>query len=155
MQQQIAACFALIVEDAETGVGVGGKYELPDEVQPSMIEKVPHGTKVTTVTPPKGDNSSSTDTALKRDMAMGLGLSAEMFSGDYSQLNFASGRMAKQDFFSELDHVQYHVLLPALNKISRWFISIYEIRKGKAKIKTEWTFPPRSAVNPKEEFEAV
>lgn len=158
MQQQIAACFALIIEDAQTpsGLGLGeGTATMPDEIQPSMIEHVQQGTKIHTVTPPKADNSSSFDMGIKRDIAMGTGLSYEQFSGDYSQVNFASGRMGKMDFFAELDHMQKHILLPALNKIFKWFDTLYQVKKGKGRYKADWTFPPRAAVNPKEEFDVL
>ena len=158
MQQQIAACFAIIIEDAQapSGVGLGdGTSTMPDEIQPSMIEHVQAGTKVHTVSPPKADNSLGFDTGIKRDIAMGTGLTYEQLSGDYSKVNFTSGRMGKMDFFGELEHMQKHILLPALNKIFKWYDSIYQIKKGRGKYKADWTFPPRAAVNPKEEFDVL
>jgi len=159
MQQQIAACFALIVEDSDEHMGLSkdsqGTYELPDEIQPSMIEHVKAGTGIHTVTPPKADASSAFDIGLKRDMAVGTGITYEQISGDYSQVNFASGRMGKMDFFGELDHMQKHIILPALNKIFNWFNTSYQIKRGKGKYKSDWTFPPRAAVNPKEELDVL
>lgn len=159
MQQQIAACFALIVEEAEGRMGLGdsdGSSALPDSIEPAMIEYVKSGQNVHTITPPKADNSASFDTGIKRDSAVGVGLTYEMLSGDYSLVNFASGRMGKMDFFAELDHVQEHILLPQLNRMFKWFLNLYIIKHGNGNYgRPSWTFPPRAAVNPKEEFDVL
>lgn len=157
MQQQIAACFALIVEDSDRAIGLGGEgtRSLPDEIQPAMVEYVKSGSVPHVITPPNADNSSEFDVGLKRDISVGVGLSYEQVSGDYSRVNFASGRMAKMDFFIELDHMQMHIIKPALDKVFKWFITIYQIKNGKGDFKADWTFPPRAAVNPKEEFDVL
>jgi lambda family phage portal protein len=156
MQQQIAACFALIVEEAESGMGVtSGNSELPDEIQPSMIEYVKAGQKVTTITPPKADASSNFDISIKRDIAAGLDITYEQLTGDYSLVNFASGRMGKSEFFNQLDNVQKNMMKPALNEIFRWFANLYAIKTGVVGFKPDWTFPPRAAVNPQEEFDVL
>jgi len=157
MQQQIAACFALIVEEAETGMGANTtSSDLPDEIQPAMVEYVKAGQKVTTVTPPKADNSNNFDIAIKRDIASGLDLTYEQLTGDYSLVNFASGRMGKSEFFNQLDNVQKNLMKPALDKIFRWFLDLYGIGNGvNGTFKADWTFPPRAAVNPQEEFDVL
>ena len=158
MQQQIAACLALIVEEAESTVGrqsLSNSEGLPDKIEPAMVEYVPEGTKVHTVTPPKADNSNSFDTGLKRDMAVGIGLTYEQLSGDYSLVNFASGRMGKNDFHSELDTVQMHMFKPALDRVFNWFNRLYQINEGKGNYKPDWTFPVRTTVNPEEEFRVL
>lgn len=157
MQQQIAACLALIFEEAESATGIGGNgtSEMPDAIEPAMIEYVKAGTKVHTVTPPKADNATNFDIGIKRDLAVGGGITYEQLTGDYSLVNFASGRMGKTEFFMELDNVQRHLLLPALNKIFTWFSDLYQIKKGKGKFKADWTFPPRAAVNPQEDLDVI
>lgn len=157
MQQQVAACFALIVENATKAMGVnqGNNNTLPTAIEPSMIEYVDAGTNVHTVTPPKADSSSNFDTGIKRDIAVGGGISYEQLTGDYSLVNFASGRMGKMEFNRELDCIQEHMIKPALNKIFNWFSSIYQIKYGKGNFKPSWTFPPRDAVNPKEDLDVI
>jgi capsid protein len=130
------------------------RRDMPDEIQPSMIQHVKAGSVPHTITPPKADTGNY-DASVKRDIAVGTGISYEQLSGDYSLVNFASGRMAKMDFFAELDHMQFHILLPSLNKIFTWFNTIYQIKNGSGRYKADWTFPPRAAVNPKEEFDVL
>ncbi len=158
MQQQIAACFALIVENSDQNVGVGGGTpDLPTTIEPAMIEHVKQGAVPHVITPPKADNSSTFDVGLKRDMAAGLGLTYEQFTGDYSLVNFASGRMGKNEFGQELDHVQQHMMKPALDKVFRWFDLAYQLggSQRQAVFKVNWTFPPRTSINPKEEFDVL
>lgn len=158
MQQQIAACFALIVTDAERamgGVTGDGSATLPDSIEPAMIEYIKSGQEVNTITPPKADNATSFEVGLKADSASGVGLTYEMLTGDYSKVNFASGRMGKTEFYNELDHVQLHVMKPALNKIVNWYIDLYNISRNMGTFTIDWTFPPRAAVNPKEELDVI
>lgn len=159
MQQQIAACFAVIMEAAEsetsTTRNTDGDALRPDTIEPAMIEYVEEGTKPHTINPPKADNSTNFDTGLKRDIAIGSGVTPEQMTGDYSQVNFASGRMGRSDFYQELDTVQWHVFAPKLNKVADWFWSLHNLKNGTPKVKYDWTFPPRSSVNPQEELDIL
>jgi len=159
LQQQIAACFALIFEGAEgattTNPNTKGTSTTPDTIEPAMIEHVKAGTKAYTVTPPKADNSTAFDIGLKRDIAVGSGITYEQLTGDYSQVNFASGRMGKNEFYQELDTIQYHTLKPKFDLIARWFNDIHSIKSNTKKMKFDWTFPPRTSVNPGEEFKVL
>jgi len=159
MQQQIAACFAMIVEEAESGMGISrdseGSYSLPDTIEPAMVEYVKAGQKVTTVTPPKADSSSNFDIGIKRDIAAGVDLTYEQLTGDYSLVNFASGRMGKSEFFNQLDNTQKNMMKPAMDKVFLWFSSLYSVKTGVSNFKADWTFPARAAVNPQEEFDVL
>lgn len=160
MQQQIAACFALIVEDANTNMGnlgnsSDGSNLLPDSIESAMIEYVPSGTIPHTITPPKADNSAQFDLSIKSDIAVGSSVTREQLTGDYSQVNFTSGRMAKNEFNIELDFVQKSLIKPNLEKVFRWFSVLHQIKNGAGSYSTDWTFPPRSTINPKEEFDVL
>lgn len=155
-QQQIAACLAVIVTEANTALGSKTDTPMIDRVEPGMIEYVGAGSTVTTVTPPRADDSASFITELKNDIAVGAGLNYQQLTGDYSKFNFASGRMGKIEFNLMLDMAQKFMLLPALNTIMDKLFSIYQLQAGtNAKINAEWVFPPRAAVDPSEEVETV
>ena len=158
MQQQIAALFALIVEDTDGKMGLGngdGTHELPDELEPGMIEYVKAGSIPHTISPPKADNASNFDVGIKRDMAVGSGITYEQLTGDYSLVNWASGRMGRTEFYNELDFAQKLMLKPGLDKIVGWFNVLWQIKKGLGTFTHEWTYPPRAAVNPQEEFDVL
>ncbi len=162
MQQQIAALFALIVEDADSNLGLNksgittdGTHESPDELEPGMVYNMKQGSTPHTITPPKADNSSNFDIGIKRDISVGSGITYEQLTGDYSLVNFASGRMGRSEFYTELDYVQKLMMKPGLDKIFGWFSTIYQIKNGTGQYTHDWTFPPRAAVNPQEEFDVI
>ena len=159
MQQQIAACFAVIMEQPNTAVGVNngkGTSELPDEVTPGLVYHAKAGTTPHVITPPKADNAAKFDVALKQEMAAGTGLTYEQLTGDYSLVTFASGRMGKSESNAELDYVQKVMFKPALNRIFTWFRVVRSLKTGDTGVFIpDWTFPPRAAVNPQEEFDVL
>ena len=155
-QQQIAACLAVLVTEGTSNLGTKTNTPMIDRVEPGMIEYVPEGTTVNTVTPPRADDASNFITELKNDIAVGAGLNYQQLTGDYSRFNFASGRMGKIEFNLLLDMAQKFMLLPALNAIMDRLFSIYQLQAGtNARINAEWVFPPRAAVDPNEEVETV
>ena len=154
-QQQILACMAVIIEEADTNIGVGGSGDTMgvDSIEPGMIEYVKAGTKVHTVTPPSGSDNGVFMQNVKDDIAIGAGLASSQMTGDYSKMNFASGRMSKIEFFQVLDFAQHMMMLPMLNKMFIWFGQIYNLSTSiNTKIDVEWTFPPRGVVQPEEEL---
>ncbi|AUR84387.1 portal protein [Vibrio phage 1.055.O._10N.286.55.E9] len=157
MQQQILACMAVIIENAPSVMGTGTSVSdgmNVDSIEPGMVEYVKEGTKVHTVTPPSGSDNGLFTTNLKDDIAIGAGLASSQMTGDYSKLNFASGRMSKIEFFQVLDFAQDLMMLPALNGVFSWFELVYGLtNNNRSKITVEWTFPPRGVVQPGEELE--
>jgi lambda family phage portal protein len=162
MQQQIAACLAVLIEESPSAMGTadstGGQDGTPlvDKLEPGMIEYVPAGAKAHVITPPRADDSAHFITELKNDMAVGAGLNYQQLTGDYSKFNFASGRMGMIEFNRSLDCTQQFMLVPPLNKIMDKLFNLFQIQKGtNTEIKVEWVFPPRAAVNPKEEVQVA
>lgn len=158
VQQQILACMAVIIEEGTNpmGVSTSNSGNVPiDSIEPGMIEYVKQGTKVHTVTPPSGSDNGLFMSNIKDDIAIGAGLASTQMTGDYSKLNFASGRMSKIEFFQVLDFAQHLMLLPALNSIFEWYGVVYGLANNSTstKMKVEWTFPPRGVVQPGEELE--
>lgn len=164
MQQQMAALFALIVEESPTAAGLNlksdGSHELPDELEPGMIEYVKSGQTITTITPPKADNSTEFDIGLKQRMANGPGVTYEQMTGDYSRVNFASGRMGNVEFYAQLDIFQKFMLVPSLNKIFNWYMDLDNVSEiltseGGGVYAVEWIFPPQISVEPGAEFDLI
>lgn len=155
-QQQILACMAVVVEEATSPMGVGSDNSSGmnvDSIEPGMIEYVKAGTKVHTISPPSNSDNGTFMQNVKDDIAIGAGLASSQMTGDYSKLNFASGRMSKIEFFQVLDFAQYMMMLPALNKMFTWFSQIYNLSSSiNTNLTVEWTFPPRGVVQPEEEL---
>ena len=155
MQQQISACFALIVEEPERELGLTGSNDRVDELEPALISYVKAGSVPHTISPPKADNASQFESSLKNDIAIGVDLTYEMLTGDYTKTNFASGRMSKAEFNGCLTHVQECVISPVLDKVFQWFMQIYAIKNNLSRneFMAEWIFPIISSADPVEEFD--
>ena len=156
MQQQISACFALIVEEPDQQLGLSDKSdERVDELEPALISYVKSGSVPHTISPPKADNASQFEASLKNDIAVGVDLPYEMLTGDYTKTNFASGRMSKSEFNGCLTHIQECVVSPVLDVVFSWFAQVYSINNNlnKNDFMPEWIFPIISSADPVEEFE--
>ena len=155
MQQQISACFALVVEEPNQELGLTGSDDRVDELEPALITYVKAGSVPHTISPPKADNASQFESALKNDIAVGVDLTYEMLTGDYTKTNFASGRMSKSEFNGCLTHVQECVISPVLDKVFSWFVQVYSVKNNLSRneFMPEWIFPLISSANPVEEFD--
>lgn len=158
MQQQVAACFGVLIEGADTAIGSpsDADSDLPvDSVEPGMIEYLKAGQKVHTLQPPKADNAANMEVTLHRDIAVGAGITYEMLTGDYSKVNYASGRMGKNEFFANLDIWQQTIMLPLLNWVAESYMIARGMVKSGANFKIEWTFPPRALTEPDKELDVL
>lgn len=158
MQDQIAACLGLIISGGSKSVGVGDKNEPIEEVEPGMVHYTDSDAKVTTIIPPSSQGSQAFMETVRADIAIGAGLAHTQVTGDYSKLNFASGRMSKIEFFQTLDYCQKQMLEPGLNIVFEWFKKLHSI-KTNISIKNDfdviWVYPPRAVVQPKEELDVL
>lgn len=160
-QQRIAACFGIVIKEAPKEMGLGtGETTLRDEaglpfteLEPGMVAYTNSNTDITSVTPPNLTQSTGFNSDVVQDIAVGVGITREQLTGDFSKVTWASGRLARGEFYTNLDHWQQFMMIPALNRIHDWFDEIYTIMNGQAKVRRQWVIPHRSAVNPKEELE--
>lgn len=158
MQDQIAACLGVIISGADASVGVNTTAEQIEELEPGMVHYASAGSKIDTITPPSSQGSSAFMDIIRADIAIGAGLAGTQVTGDYSKLNFASGRMSKIEFFMTLDFCQKHMLEPGLDTIFSWFNGLYGLMPGvssKMSLSVSWTYPPRGVVQPKEELDTL
>lgn len=158
MQDQIAACMGIIISGASSAVGVGNNNNQIEELEPGMVHYTDQNSTVTTVTPPSAQGSAQFIEIIRSDIAIGAGLAHTQVTGDYSKLNFASGRMSKIEFFQTLDYCQKHMLEPGLDTIFRWFNSVYMLSaniNARNVLSCSWTYPQRGVVQPKEELDTL
>lgn len=154
MQQQVAACLAVLIENAE-GTKIGSDQQpLIDKIQPAMIEKLKPGEKATVVTPPRADDAKDFTYQIKADIAVGPGLNHQMLTGDFSNFNFASGRMGQIEFNKTLDTIQNFMAVPLIDWMMDKIIKVYSMKYlVNTEIEIQPVFPPRIAVDPTAELE--
>lgn len=157
VRQKIAACFSAFVRDLEGTVSASSNDDDLERIEPGRIDKLPPGKDIVFASPPGAENYDSYTRQVLRGIAVGTGLTYEMLTGDYSQVNFTSGRMGKSDFWNLLDTWQWQLVVPnALAKIGVWFLEAADLAGYDVKgVRIEWVPPRRQLVDPTKEIPAM
>jgi capsid protein len=122
-----------------------------------MIQRLKPGEEVTFGTPPSVGEYAGYKAAELRDIAVGLGVSYEVLSGDLTGVNFSSGRMGWLEFQRTIGAAQNFMMIPQLcAPVGRWFLEAAQLvlARDLSAAVLMWTPPRREMVNPKEEIAA-
>ncbi|SDV51706.1 phage portal protein, partial [Chitinasiproducens palmae] len=93
-----------------------------------------------------------------RAIAAACGLTYEQFTGDYSQVNFTSGRLAKMEFKRIVEQEQWLIFIPLfLNCVADRFVSVAYVAglTRKAACARDWTAPRIEMTDPLKEVKAL
>lgn len=104
MRQKIAACFTAFVQDipqagVENLTPEDSSNDVAARLEPGIIEELPSGKTVTFANPPGVQNYKEYTSSILRGISVGAGITYEILSGDYSGVNYSSGRMGWIEFF--------------------------------------------------------
>jgi lambda family phage portal protein len=159
MRAKVAACFGVVYTgvdgDSESDV------ELREKIEPGMIEHLPNGAQVQTLTPPA--NLGLRDSALinHRAVALGLGITYESLTGDYEKVTFSSARMGRIQMDKWISDLQQDVLIDRFcQRVWAWFLNVNTLRSDDQntvqtpRVTAQWTAPSRSIVDPNAESKA-
>lgn len=135
MKQKIAACMAAFVTDIDgqsglTGLaGTDSASNQPTETfEPGMIIPLPPGKQITVANPPAATDHQSFSTTQLRGVAAGLGVTYEDLTGDYSQVNYSSGRMGRLAHQQDVHDWRWNMLIPQFCAPSwDWFLKAMTI----------------------------
>jgi len=161
VRQKIAACFTVFVTDNEGTGNVNGATDddMLEKVAPGIIEHLPAGKQVSFANPP--DAGQNYDPYIKtnlRGVASGYGMDYVTLTGDYTAVNFSSGRMGWLKFHRNVSVWQWNMLVPQLcNKSWKWFIESANVL-GYVKqlvVTPSWTPPRREMIDPVKEVEGM
>ncbi|HEY6033987.1 MAG TPA: phage portal protein, partial [Kofleriaceae bacterium] len=161
MQQKIAACFAAFVTDVDGSAGPltqGGEdvNGAPiDQLSPGHIAYLKPGKDVKFATPPTTQDGQFSTRVLRR-IAVGLGIPYETLSGDFSQVNYSSARMARIELKANVREWREHMLLPQLcDGVWKWVMELASAYQGWNALPTAtWSCPPLSILEPDKEAAA-
>ena len=158
MQQKVAACFAAFVTDMDgsagplTEGGTDNNGDPIDQLEPGHIAYLPPGKNVQFATPPVAQGSGFSTRVLRR-VAVSLGIPYEVLTGDYSQVNYSSARMARIEFKKNVEEWREHLLLPMLcGGVWRWVMEMAAAFESWPTIPTaDWSCPPWTILEPDKE----
>lgn len=157
VRQKIAACLAAFVTselEPETTVDESDPSRLLETFEPGMIEYLRTGQDVKFSDPPALNDLPAYSRVTLLEIAAGLGISAEVLTGDMTAVNFSSGRMGWLEFQRSIDSWRSQMFQPQfLDDLGNQFSILAELTLGtKSKFKINWTAPRREMISPKDEL---
>ncbi|MCM5552417.1 phage portal protein [Pleomorphomonas sp. NRK KF1] len=128
LRTKIAALHAGFITDNEGGSPYEGDSSgAAQEValEPGSMPVLPNGKHIDFFPLPDQGGATALVTGLFRMIAAGAGVTFEAATGDYSQVNYSSARMAKMDLRPFIEGVQHHVVVfglcrPVWKRFVRW-----------------------------------
>jgi lambda family phage portal protein len=155
MQQKIAACFGAFVTDVDGAATPLGEVSTDDRLEtlePGHIEYLPPGKTVEFATPPNVTDHAFTARVLRR-IAASVGITYEDLTGDYSQSNFSSARMARLAAYANVNDWRWHMVIPQLcDGVWHWVMTLAMAMNGWAEYPTAvWAPPPLPLLEPDKE----
>lgn len=163
MRQMIAACFAAFVTDLDGSAPPLGDQDignpLVEKFEPGMITQLPPGKQVLFANPPVV-NDSTFDVRTLRRIAATFGVMYEELTGDYSQVNFSSARMARISHWENVSDWRDGMIIPLLcDGVWAWAMEAASVAglipDSAAEMGAEWTYPPMPMIEPDKEGLAI
>lgn len=163
VRQKLAACFAAFVtspEDAPgltTSVGLDEDSQSLDSIMPGRVEYLRPGEGVSFANPPGVDGFDEFTRGMLRGIAAAMGITFEALTGDFSQVNFTSGRMGHQEMMRNVEVWQWVMMIPQfLTPLGRVLIDNYRLvtMNARADVSLSWVPPVRFMVDPAREWPA-
>lgn len=158
MGKKVAACFAAFVTTTGDGMISGSKQqEKAERVEPGMIEYLAPGQTVTFGAPPSSDGYGEYTTAMLRSIAAGNDVTYEQLTGDYSNVNFSSARMAWIEFHRSVQEWQDQMMIPMFcQRTWAWFNDALIMNAiVSSPVPATWTTPRREMIDPVKEGAAL
>lgn len=157
-RQEVAAMFAGILKTGGDNDPDDDTSRAMDELQAGTIFELEAGTELDFTDPPGAQNAEPIVRLIDRAIASGLMLTYEGFSGDYSQVNYTSGRMGRMDQDPIVRFWQNELMVArTLGPVTRWFKEAIDLKMGidPARYTIDWTPPRRAVVDPTKDFPAL
>lgn len=164
LRQKIAACFAAFVTDPEgedrtatSGDGTSADPARVQQFEPGMVTYLPPGKQVEFAMPPGVDGYRDYANVNLHAIAMGLGVTYELLTGDLAGVNFSSGRMGWLEFQRSVGVWQDDLMILQLcRRVQRWTIEAAAVAGiATSPAKAVWTPPRREMIDPTKEVPAL
>lgn len=161
LRQKIAACFSVFVQESTELIGANGYKpkagtDFSERIEPGIIQRLNPGQTVAFANPPGAGGYNEYTSSVLHGIAVGYNVTYESLTGDFSQVNFSSGRMGwieAQRFYTDC---QIDTIIPMIcNPVWSWFMSSQKLAKGIRAVTATWTPPRREMIDPVKETEAI
>lgn len=158
LRQKIASAFVAFIGGHEFDKSENSS--LTEKLEPGLIQYLQENETVTFGTPPPAEGYGEYTKKILQGIAAAYGITYEMLTCDYSNVNFSSGRMAKIDISTNFRHLQYNMLVPQMCVPTWCWFSDACIMAGLMNTKlvcsaTDWTAPKIQMLDPTKETNAI
>ena len=163
VRQKIAACFVGVItsngNDAlSTAAVINKKRKLESKMTPGSFKYIEPGEDVKFSSPPPTEGYSDFVAETIREVAGGYGITYESVSGDYSRVNYSSGRLAHIEMRKNVDKWRWNLIIPQfcdpyMEMFKEWCV-LTGVVTNKQDIKHEWVPPAHTMIDPTKEIEA-
>lgn len=158
LKTKLAACYTAFVSDLSDRPPEFEDAQLPltDTLEPGVVEYLPPGRDIRFASPPSsGDFVDDMKYHLRR-VASGYGLPYETLTGDYSEVNFSSGRMGWIEFHRQVASYRWNVMVPQLlDPVAAWYRESASLIGLRGTKEMSWTFPRRELLDPTKDTKAL
>jgi lambda family phage portal protein len=157
MRKKLEACFAVFVTSTDPEFRMGAdRGTVPgkrtESLSPGMIQYLNPGETVDFSAPASSEGYESAMRVDLRALAAGADVTYEQMTGDYSQVNFTSGRMGKIEFRGFVEQFVLLAFVPiVLDRIAeRWALTAYLVGviSKPSILPDEWTAPRVPLLDP-------
>jgi lambda family phage portal protein len=159
--KKIAACHVGVItsngsDSVLDAIALKAKREAEMQMTPGQWRYLNNGEDVKFNNPPGSDGYAEFVRESMRAVAAGYGISYEAMTGDYSQVNFSSGRMGHIEFRRNIDMWRWNILIPHFcNPYFKWFLEWAKARGFDTEgASVEWVPPAHTMIDPTKEVAA-
>lgn len=158
-RRRVAACFAGFInsEIDDTVAADEDGVPLVDRLEPGILERLSPGESITFATPPTVTGYAEYATSVLHKIAAGYQVPYSVLTGDFTQVNFSSGRMGWLEFQRLIEQWRWNMIIPRfLNPVWGWFTVAAGVQGlVTSAVEVEWTAPRREMIDPLKEIEAL
>ena len=159
--KKVSACFGGFITTNGGGFALSStdlkqKRERELQLKPATWRYLQPGESVEFANPPKADGYSEFVRENMRAVAAGYGISYEALTGDYSQVNFSSGRLGHYEFRRNIDSWRWNLLIPQFcDPFFEWFLEWCRLKGIDTDgASVEWIPPAHIMIDPTKEIPA-
>lgn len=157
--KKAASCFAAFVQKDTDPEGGGDQDSLIEELEPGSVQYLNAGETIQFPTLPQNPGLKDFVSVQHRGIAAGYLMPYETLTGDFSNVNFSSGRLGQLSFQRQIAYWQFTMFIPRFaDKIFSWFVQGFKIAQSipsDVSIKAKWTAPRREMIDPGKEIKAM
>lgn len=159
VKQKVAASFAAFVKEPDGVISVGGTQQsISEKIEPGAIEILPPGKDITFPSPPSVNEIGVFTQEVLHSIAAGYGITYESMTGDYSRVNFSSGRMGWIEFHRNIEDWRWNMFVPQFCiPLFKWFSESSMVAGTDMAEPTavSWTAPRREMIDPGKELNSM